>query len=169
MECVRQSAIARGIVTADEANPVRQLSEDTEKMARRRFQNPEPKRVGRWWYLLVWQDEFCAGQRIRKRQRIKLAPGTMLEREVKKIAAEVLRPLNQGMVPLGSATPFDEYVETVYKPTVMPLLAKSTSERYRGVIHNYLKPTFGSTPLRDLTALTLQQLPIRSGKVRAFS
>src|SRR5436190_22270038 len=48
--------------------------EDLEKMARRRFQAPTPKRVGRWWYLLYWQDEFENGRRIRKRKRMKLAP-----------------------------------------------------------------------------------------------
>ncbi len=66
-------------------------------MARRRFQDPKPQRLGKWWYLLTWQDEFVEGRRIRKRKRIKLAPATMPEREVRKIAAEMLRPLNQGL------------------------------------------------------------------------
>jgi len=60
-----------------------------EKMARRRFQDPEPKREGNFWYLLVWQDEFSQGRRTRKRKRVKLAPTTMPEREVKKVAAEI--------------------------------------------------------------------------------
>ena len=140
-----------------EANPVSQLSEDTEKMARRRFQNPEPKRLGRWWYLLLWQDEFLAGKRIRKRKRIRLAPATMPEREVKKIAAEFLRPLNQGLVPIGAAVGFEEYVEAVYKSTRLPLMAKSTQSHSLSVIKNYLNPAFGSKCMRDLTPLTLQR------------
>ena len=83
-------------------------------MARRRFQQPKPQRLGHWWYLLYWQDQFQNGRRIRKRKRIKLAPATMPEREVLKIAAEHLRPLNQGLVTVGSATQFDNYVESVY-------------------------------------------------------
>lgn len=79
-------------------------------MARRRFQDPKPQRLGQWWYLLTWQDEFVDGRRIRKRKRIKLALATMPEREVRKIAAEMLRPLNQGLISVGSGTKFEEFV-----------------------------------------------------------
>jgi hypothetical protein len=153
---IEAQPVMRGIVAA-KANPTDQLSEDTEKMARRRFQNPEPKRLGKWWYLLLWQDEVLAGKRIRKRKRIRLAPATMPEREVKKIAAEFLRPINQGLVPIGAAVVFEEYVETVYKTTVLPLMAKSTQSRSLSVIKNYLNPAFGPKFMRDLTPLTLQR------------
>jgi integrase len=146
----------RGIVPV-EANPAGQLSEDTEKMARRRFQDPKPKCEGKWWYLLLWQDEYLAGKRIRKRKRIRLAPATMPEREVKKIAAESLRPLNQGLAPIGAAVGFEDYVESVYKTTLLPLMAKSTQSRYTSVIKLHLNPAFGSKCMRDLTPLTLQQ------------
>lgn len=148
--------VEHGIV-AVKANPAGQLSEDTEKMARRRFQDPKPKREGKWWYLLLWQDEYVQGKRIRKRKRIRLAPATMPEREVKKIAAEFLRPLNQGLAPIGAAVGFDDYVETVYKTTILPLMAKSTRSRYESVLKLHLKPAFGSMCMRDLTPLTLQK------------
>jgi integrase len=144
-------------IVSSKANPARQLSEDTEKMARRRFQNPQPKRIGNWWYLLLWVDEFLSGRRIRKRKRTRLAPATMPEREVKKIAAEYLRPLNQGLAPIGAAVSFGEYVESIYKTTVLPLMAKSTQSRYLSVIKLYLNPAFESKCMRDLTPLTLQQ------------
>jgi integrase len=73
------------------------------------------------------------------------------------MAAEFLRPMNQGLAPIGSALKFEDYVETVYKSTLLPLMAKSTRDRYDGVIKNYLNPAFGSKCLRDLTPLTLQQ------------
>jgi len=126
-------------------------------MARRRFQDPKPKRRGNWWTLLYWQDEYENGTRRRKRKRIKLAPATMLEREVRKIAAERLRPFNQGLISISSATTFEEYIETVYLPTMLPLMARSTQERSRGVIKNYLKLKFGGMCLRDMTALRLQK------------
>jgi integrase len=148
--------VMRGIV-AVKANPAGQLSEDTEKMARRRFQDPTPKREGKWWYLLLWQDEYVEGKRIRKRKRIRLAPATMPEREVKKITAEFLRPLNQGLAPIGAAVGFEDYVETVYKTTNLPLMAKSTQSRYISVIKLHLNPAFGSMCMRDLTPLTLQR------------
>src|SRR3974377_1135699 len=77
---------------------------EIERMARRRFQDPKPKRRGKWWSLLYWQDEFIDGRRVRKRKRLNLAPATMPEREVNKIAAEHLRPMNQGLTTVGSAT-----------------------------------------------------------------
>lgn len=95
----------RGIV-APEADFGKPSRGEIEAMARRRFQNPEPKRLGKWWYLLLWQDEFLSGKRIRKRKRVRLAPATMLEREVKKIAVEFLRPLNQGLAPNRSSSRF---------------------------------------------------------------
>jgi len=126
-------------------------------MARRRFQSPEPKREGKWWYLLYWHDEFQDGRRVRKRKREKLAPASMPLREVQKIAAEKLRPMNQGLIPLGSATSFEDYVDSTYIPVVLPLLAKSTRDRSKSVIALYLKPAFGTSALRDLTPLTVQR------------
>jgi integrase len=126
-------------------------------MARRRFQDPKPQRLGKWWYLLTWQDEFKEGRRIRKRKRIKLALATMPEREVRKIAAEMLRPLNQGLISIGSGTKFEDFVESVYKPTVLPALAKTTQDRYVSVLKNYLVPAFGESCLRDVTPLVVQR------------
>jgi Phage integrase, N-terminal SAM-like domain len=150
------SGEGHGIVAA-EANSGKPSRGDIEAMARRRFQNPVPKREGNWWYVLYWVDTFSDGKCTRKRQRHKLAPGDIPEREAKKMAAEFLRPMNQGLAPIGSATEFEEYVETVYRSTLLPLLAKGTRDRYEGVIKNYLMPAFGSKCLRDLTPLTLQQ------------
>jgi integrase len=126
-------------------------------MARRRFQNPEPFKEGAFWWVLHWQDEFANGVRTRKRKRVKLAPATMPVREAKKVAAEFINPLNQGLVTIGSATNFNEYVNTTYKVNNLPLMAASTQERYEGIIRNYLSPAFGNLCLRDLTPLTIQK------------
>jgi integrase len=130
---------------------------ELEAMARRRFQDPEPELVGNWWQIRVYRDEYFNGRRVRKRKRIRLAPASMPIREVQKIKAEYLRPLNQGLISVGSATPFEGFVNTVYKTTALPLLASSTQDRYRGIVDLYLIPTFGSLCLRDLTPLTLQK------------
>ena len=131
--------------------------EEFQKMARRRFQAPAPRKEGRFWYILTWQDEIRNGKRTRRRRRVKLAPATMAEREVLKIAAEMLRPVNQGLISVGSATTFEEYVESVYNPTLLPVLAKSSQERYRGVIKNHLRPQFGGMCLREMTPLVIQR------------
>ena len=126
-------------------------------MARRRFQDPRPRRRGRWWEIQVRRDEFVGGRLQRKKTRVRIALATVPEREARKIAAEYLRPQNQGLELIGSATNFNEYVENTYKSLLMPLMAKTTQDRTRGVIANYLVPEFGELSLRDLTPLTLQR------------
>jgi integrase len=126
-------------------------------MARRRFQDPTPQKRGAWWTLQIRRDDFVAGNRVRTKTRVRIAPATMPPREARKVAAEYLRPLNQSLQSLGSATNFMSYIEETYIPAVMPLFAKSTRDRYRGVIKNYLDPAFGKLCLRDLTPLAIQR------------
>lgn len=125
-------------------------------MARRRYQKPAPRKEGQQWVIYFWDDDFVNGERRRKKKRHVLGPASMGAREAERIRDEVLRPLNQGLVKLGSATKFADYVETVYQPVVLPTLAKSTGDRAMSVYENYLKPAFGGMGLRDLTPLIVQ-------------
>ena len=123
-------------------------------MAKRRFQQPKPFKEGRYWWLRVW-DMSPTGNR--KRQRIKLARADMPANEVKKVAAEYLRPTNQGLALTGSAMAFGDFVEGIYKTTYLPLLSSSVQSVYSGVIGKHLLPKFGEMCLRDLTKLRLQE------------
>ena len=126
-------------------------------MARRRFQAPRPFREGNWWWIIARIDYFEAGQLKRKNQRIKLGPSTMLEREAKKLASEKLRPMNQGLELIGSATRLNDYVENTYKKVELPLLAKTTQAAYQTHLDKYVIPKFGEFSMRELTPLTLQE------------
>ena len=126
-------------------------------MAKRRFQDPHLEQVGNWWEIRVYEDEYSNGRRIRKRKRIRLAPVDMPVREVQKLKAEHLRPLNQGLISAGSATTLESFARDVYIATELPLMASSTQDRYQGIVDNYLVPAFGGLCLRDLTPLTLQR------------
>ena len=146
MACFGQIAMAPTEghdIVLPEANTGNPLKGDFERMARRRFQDPTPRRRGNWWTIQVRQDVLVGGKLERTNKRVRLAPATMPEREVRKVVAEYLRPLNQGVQGIGSATNFAHYVEHTYMAVVMPLLAKSTRDRYEGVLENYLLPTFG--------------------------
>ena len=79
--------------------------------------------------------------------------------EVKKIAAEHLRPQNQGLALAltGPAMAFGDFVEGTYNTTYLPLLSSSVQVVYGGVINKYLTPKFGEACLRDLTKLRLQE------------
>jgi integrase len=146
---MRSPATIRG-----EANSRGKLRRDFEAMAKRRYQDPKPRREGNFWYLLTWED---GPQGARKRKREKLAPASMPAREVQKIADERLRPLNQGLISVGSAVNFREYVQSTYIPTELPLLATTTRDSYQGVIAKHLEPRFNQFCLRDLTTFTLQR------------
>jgi len=126
-------------------------------MARRRYQNPKPEKRGEWWTLQFWQDSFTGGKYKRVHKRVRLAPATMPEREALKVAQEHLSPLNQGLESIGSATNFQHYVQTTYGPVMMPLMARSTQDRYWSVLDKYLLPAFGKLCLRDLTRLSVQR------------
>lgn len=130
---------------------------DFDAMARRRFQDPKPRKEGNWWVLYYWTDEFSDGKRRRKKKRQPLAPAGTKEREARRMAAEFLRPINQGLQPIGAATSFAEFVDGTYEPVVMTTMAKSTQDRYCGVLRNYLKPQFGTLALRDITPLTIDR------------
>src|SRR5271157_4139347 len=87
-------------IVLPEANSGYPLKGDFERMARRRFQNPTLFREGAWWWIFVRKDVFSRGKPSRRKERVKLAPATMSDREVRKVAAEYLRPLNQGLASL---------------------------------------------------------------------
>jgi integrase len=147
---------ARAIVSP-EASSVLPLKGEFERMARRRFQNPKPFREGNWWWINPWQDEFADGTLTRKRKRMKVAPATISEREAKKVASELLRPMNQGLESIGSATAFSSYIESTYRCTALPILASTTQTNYEYTLDKYLIPVFGDAALRDLTTITLQK------------
>jgi len=131
---------------------------DFETMARRRNQNPKPRKEGQWWVLYYWDDVFEDGKRDRKRKRKALAPiETMGKKEAQKAASEFLRPMNQGFHGIGSAMSFRLFVEETYKPVFLPTYAKSTQDRYKGVIENYLMKPFGVLCLKDISVLTVDR------------
>src|SRR5271165_1258516 len=142
-------------IVLTEANSSLARIGDFERMARRRHQHPKPFREGNYWWIKPWTN--VGGKLQRKQKRIKLAPADMKEREVLKIADEYLRPINQSLESIGSATNFATYVNDTYIPVVLPLMATSTRDRYRGIINNYLLPKFGELCLRDLGTLQLQR------------
>jgi integrase len=125
-------------------------------MARRRFQDPQPEKLGRAWYIRVWEDVYTGGVRTRKRKRIKLAAANKGLREVQKLAADRLRKLNSGLVQVGAGVNFMHYVENEYRTKYLPDLAKPVQDCYESMIKTHLDPAFGSGSLADLTRSTLK-------------
>src|SRR4030095_2261049 len=68
------------------------LPVEGERMARRRYQNPKLQLRGDWWTIRIWQDVFQDGHYRRSYKRVRLAPATMKEREVQKVALNTCCP-----------------------------------------------------------------------------
>ena len=141
-----------------EANAASALSqqEERESVALRRYQKPEPKQHGKHWTIIVTEDYLQDGQPQRRQKRVRLAPLETKWRQVLRLRDEYVKPLNQGMLAWGSATDFKTFVQQTYIPIEMPLLAKTTQQRYQGVLDKYLLPEFGKRLLRDHTPAVLQ-------------
>jgi integrase len=148
---------AESVNLLPEANAASALREESEKMARRRYQEPVPKQHGKHWTIIVTEDYLQDGQPKRRQKRIRLAPLGTKWRTVLRLRDERVKPLNQGLLAFGSATDFNTFVQQTYIPIEMPLLAKTTQQRYQGVIDKYLTPRFGHSQLRDLTPVVLQK------------
>jgi integrase len=126
-----------------------------ERMARRRFQQPKPFIEGNYWWISPWKDAFVGGRLKRVRTRIKVCEAGTSQREARRIAEELLRPMNQGLESPGSATRFGEYIRNSYEPYLKGK-AITTQASYNGTLRKYIIPTFGDVPLRNITASSLQ-------------
>jgi integrase len=144
------------VIVPPEANSAGKLRGELEAMSRRRFQDPQPEKLGRSWYIRVWKDVYTDGIRTRKRQRIRLADASKGLREVKKLAAVELRKLNSGLVQVGAGVNFMHYVENDYRTKYLSGLRKPVRDCYESVIKVHLDSAFGSASLADLTRSTLQ-------------
>ena len=114
-------------------------------MGKRRFQDPKPFREGNWWWITPRKDEFVSGKLQRVRSRVKVCEAKVPEREARKIAAELMRPMNQGLETIGSAMRFADYMKSTYKH-YLETKAIPTQVSYNGTLRKYLIPVFGETP-----------------------
>ena len=71
-----------------------------ERMARRRYQKPTPKKRGNQWSILVREDVVQDGQRHRKLRRVPLGPASLTRAEAERLRDDYLaRPLPCGLGP----------------------------------------------------------------------
>jgi hypothetical protein len=85
-------------------------------------------------WIRPWIDDFPGGKHIRRQKRMKVASADVSEREAKRMAAELLRPMNQRLKTIGSAMAFGAYIAGTYQPSVLPQLANTTRSSYEGTL-----------------------------------
>lgn len=126
-----------------------------EKMARRRYQKPTPKKRGEQWVILVREDVVEDGQRTRKVKRISLGPAALTRAEAERLRDDYLATVNQAHVGIGGAILFRDFAR-IYERDVLATLASTTRERTKSVLKIHLNPEFGGLMLRELTQELLQ-------------
>src|SRR4051812_42966907 len=108
-----------------------------EKMARRRYQKPTPKKRGNQWCILVREDVVADGQRTRKVRRIPLGPAALTRAEAQRLRDDYLAAINQASVGIGGAILFRDFAR-IYECDVLPTLASPTRARTKSVLKNHL-------------------------------
>ena len=126
-----------------------------EKMARRRYQKPAPKKRGEQWTILVREDEVVNGERSRRVKRIVLGPATLVRAEVERLRDDYLATINQPNIGIGGACLFRDFAHT-YQRDVLPTMASTTKERSLSVLKNHLNPELGDLMLREITLEPVQ-------------
>ena len=133
-----------------------------EKMARRRYQKPTPKRRGQQWTILVREEVADEnGRRNRRVGRVALGPASLTKAEAERLRDDYLADVNQPNVGIGGACLFRDFART-YERDVLPTLASTTQDRSRSVLKNYLNPEFGE--LTRISHRTDQPSPVNEGK-----
>jgi len=127
-----------------------------ERMARRRYQKPTPKRRGEQWTILVREDVVANGQRKRKVRRVSLGPAALTRAEAERLRDDYLADINQAHVGIGGAILFRDFAR-IYERDVIPTLASTTRDRTKSVLKVHLTPQFGDLMLREMTLEVLQQ------------
>jgi integrase len=145
------SAAYKGVNLVPETKASPLSRSECEAMARRRHQNPKPKRHGNQWRVLLWKDVFENGSWTRK--KVPEVLGRVDEigfREAQKRADRVVEPLNLQPRNPGIAITYAEFVKDVYEVVYLPAQSKSHADRYRGILGKRLVPALGKVSLFEL-------------------
>ena len=92
-----------------------------------------------------------------RRQSAPLGPvSEMTLRQVRKLAEDRLRPVNQGRMPPQSRMELRVFMERYFDPLFFPTLKRSTQNRYHQTLNTPLLPAFGKFRLCDIGTVDLQ-------------
>lgn len=151
--------------TEKQGGPV-QKGDWQKDMARRRYQKGSIRKRGKRnpvWELQWWEDYIKEDGSI-ARQRQSATLGAVSEttlREARKLAENLLQPVNQGKMLPQSTMELRAFVERYFDPLFFPTLKRSTQKRYRQTLNTHLLPAFGKHRLCDIGTVNLQQFVLQ--------
>ena len=113
------------------------------------------------WYVRYYQDEFQAGQPVRRRLCQKLARCSddyRSKKDVLPLVDDILFPVNSGDAQPESSLTLAEFVENRYFPAREKKLRPSTLKGYRDHFKNHVKTSVGAIRMRDFHTKDAQHL-----------
>lgn len=128
-------------------------------MARRRFQRGCIVTRGNMRLLRYREDVLGLGGKFRRRHRaVLLGPLSELSlREARRLAEQILRPINAGCWRPQSLLTLREFYSQQYAPDVLPNLKRSTQSSYRANMNHHLLPALGDLRLLELARSDVQR------------
>lgn len=116
-------------------------------------------RYGSWF--VRYRDTDRTGKRVQKCDKLKVEYGGeyRTRKSVQPFVAEILAPLNSGLLNPASTQTVCEFVEKIYLPEhVEKNLRPATLKQYRDVWRNHLKPRMGKLTLRGFRTVHGEQM-----------
>ena len=139
-------------------------------MARRRYQQGclyirgKKRKV---WVLRYREDVMVPDGQIARVNRSEII-GTLAEFPTRRIAQRIveskLRPINLGVYRPKTTLTFREFVETQWKPNMLPTFKLSTRRGYFYQLRKYLIPFFGDHNLAEINRQMIQGFVAQMGK-----
>jgi integrase len=115
---------------------------------------------GTSWFVRYWDTDHT-GKRVQICEKLKVGYGGEYRtaRSVQPFVAEILAPLNSGLLNPQSTMLVTEFVETVYLPEyVEKNLRAATKKQYKDVWNNHLKGRMGKLTLRGFRTVHGEQM-----------
>jgi len=129
-------------------------------MKRTRHQTGYIFKKGRAWYLRFYDTVLKEGKVVRL-QRCKkitdISGAYTTKRSVRELAADLLKPMNEGTQDPVATMSLADYIEQFYLPYVEDQKRASTLRGYRNLFRRYIKPR-GTIALRDFRTVDGERL-----------
>ena len=130
-----------------------------DEMARRRWQQGQLYREGRYWKVRYYEDyiDGDSGQLKRRKARpINIGPcegvGRLTEKQALKRKAEIMREVNEDSHHPQSLMTIRELVDRKFRPQHIVLCKPAGQKHYEHILRSHIMPALGDLALRDLTA-----------------
>jgi integrase len=116
------------------------------------------------WFVRYWDDVIQPGGAVKrvqvcKKLDVEYGGDCRTQKSVQPFVAQILAPLNSGLLNPQSTMLVSEFVERVYLPEyVYKKLRPATHKQYRDVWNYYLKPRMGKLTLRGFRTVHGEQM-----------